>query len=286
VKWKEGIAPLPTMLTLGNLAFGFASIALATVADPSRQILHIKYAPFVFASYALLLSMVCDALDGFVARHTGGTSVFGEQLDSLADMVSFGVAPAVLAREVVSEFAGGWFRPWTLLLVAGWYIACTALRLARFNIETETSKESHLQFKGLPSPAAGATISAFVILHLYFGYPPDWLRFDIVTRFYNNVHESAIIALLLPAALFATGLLMVSTFKYFHVVGKVLARKKDPSMLPLSMILLPLGILFFQVAFPVAMLIYIASGPIGIGLDRYLDWLDRIHGENGDTDDF
>jgi len=276
MRFKEDVAPLPTMLTLGNLVCGFGAISWATMGDPSKQLLHLDYAPLNFAAYLILLAMAFDALDGFVARATHEVSVFGAELDSLADVVSFGVAPAVLARQTVLIFTGvEMIRPIYLWLCAAIFVVCTALRLARFNIETTPAEESHRHFKGLPSPAAAAVVSSLVLLHLYLGYPPAWFKLDIVTNFYKLVYEKHLVVMLLPPILVISGLLMLSTFRYTHLAHKLFAEKKDFTFIPLLLLLLLFCILFFQIVFPILSIIYLASGVVGIGLDRYLDYLDR-----------
>jgi CDP-diacylglycerol--serine O-phosphatidyltransferase len=107
---------------------------------------------FTYAAYAIFVSCVLDALDGRVARATGSTSKFGVEYDSLADVIAFGVAPGLLAYMWAMKGYGrfGW-------LAAFLFVACGALRLARFNVQLETVQKKH--FLGLPNPAAAATIA-------------------------------------------------------------------------------------------------------------------------------
>jgi len=276
MKFKEEVAPVPMFLTLGNLVCGFVSIGWASMGDPSKKLLNLEYAPLKFAAYLILLAMVFDVLDGWAARATKTTSVFGAQLDSLADMVSFGVAPALLARQTVLIFTGVTvLSKSTLWVCTALYVACTALRLARFNIEADTNSEKHKDFKGLPSPAAAAFVSALVILHLYLGYPPAWFHLEIIKNFYSAIYESQIVVLLLPFSLAATGLLMLSTFRYAHLASRLLGEKKDIAMLPFIILLIVFGLAFFPIVFPLVVLIYILSGIINLGLDKFLDYLNQ-----------
>lgn len=142
---------LPTLLTLGNLLGGFLAIAMSFAGY------------FDHATIAIALGAVCDAFDGRAARFTQTSSRFGAELDSLADAVSFGVAPGILMYTwIASQFGdhmsavGGVFT--LAAAVCYFYTACTVLRLAIFNV---ASYEANT-FRGLPSPAA-----AFVILSLY-----------------------------------------------------------------------------------------------------------------------
>ncbi len=137
------ITLLPHIFTTGNLFSGF----FALVAALSGKI--------TVASWAIFLAMLCDILDGRLARLTSSVTRFGMEYDSLCDMVSFGVAPGLLAYEFALKPYGryGW-------LAAFVYVACTALRLARFNVE-EPGPRAY--FKGLPSPAAAGLIAPTII---------------------------------------------------------------------------------------------------------------------------
>ncbi len=141
---KKGIYILPSLFTTGNVFCGF--YALVAVANEN----------YYYAAWALILAIVFDGLDGRVARLTKTTSAFGVQYDSLADVISFGMAPAMLAYAWVLKPFGrlGWMAAFLFLL-------CGALRLARFNVTK--SDVSDNQFTGLPIPAAAAVISSIVI---------------------------------------------------------------------------------------------------------------------------
>lgn len=148
---RRGIYLLPTMITLGALFAGFYAIIVA---------LHGLYESAVLA---LFVAMLLDGLDGRVARLTNTQSAFGAELDSLADMVSFGVAPALIMFSWALQPLGRW--GWAIAFV---YAACAAMRLARFN--TEIGKGSNSAFKGLASPAAAAVMVSFVWCLSELGY--------------------------------------------------------------------------------------------------------------------
>ena len=137
------IALLPHIFTTGNLFAGFFALVSALSGE------------ITVASWAIFVAMLCDILDGRLARLTASTTRFGMEYDSLCDMVSFGVAPGLLAYEFALKPYGryGW-------LAAFVYVACTALRLARFNVEEPGNRA---YFKGLPSPAAAGLVAATVI---------------------------------------------------------------------------------------------------------------------------
>jgi CDP-diacylglycerol--serine O-phosphatidyltransferase len=141
---KKGIHMLPSLFTTGNVFCGFYS----TVAVLNEE--------FYFAAWAIVIGMIFDGLDGRIARLTKTTSAFGEQYDSLADIVTFGMAPAFLVYSWVLKPFGrlGWMAAFLFLL-------CAALRLARFNVsKPEVRSEC---FIGLPSPAAAIVIASIVI---------------------------------------------------------------------------------------------------------------------------
>ena len=141
---KKGIHILPSLFTTGNVFCGF----YAFVAVLNEQ--------FYFAAWAIVAGMIFDGLDGRIARLTKTTSAFGEQYDSLADIITFGMAPALLAYSWVLKPFGrlGWMAAFLFLL-------CAALRLARFNVPKPEIRSEH--FIGLPSPASAVVIASIVI---------------------------------------------------------------------------------------------------------------------------
>ncbi|HMT58639.1 MAG TPA: CDP-diacylglycerol--serine O-phosphatidyltransferase [Ottowia sp.] len=142
---RKGIYVLPNMITLAALFGGFYAIVMA------------MHGQFVAAATGIFAAMVLDSLDGRVARMTHTQSAFGEQMDSLSDMVSFGAAPALVAYMWALQPLGkaGWFAAFV-------YCACAALRLARFNVNTGVVDKRY--FQGLPSPAAAALVAGFIWL--------------------------------------------------------------------------------------------------------------------------
>jgi CDP-diacylglycerol---serine O-phosphatidyltransferase len=142
---KKGIYILPNLFTLGGLFGGFYAVVMAMNGRFSE------------AAIGVFAAMVLDSLDGRVARMTNTQSAFGEQMDSLSDMVSFGAAPALIAYAWSLKDLGRW--GWVAAFV---YCACAALRLARFNVNTGVVDKRY--FQGLPSPAAAALVAGFIWL--------------------------------------------------------------------------------------------------------------------------
>lgn len=182
---SKGIYLLPNAFTTAALFCGFFAIVQAM----NHQ--------FETAAIAIFASLVLDGMDGRIARMTNTQSAFGEQYDSLADMVSFGVAPALVAYEWVLKDFGKW--GW---LAAFTYCAGAALRLARFNVNTGVVDKKF--FQGLPSPAAGALIAGFI-----------WLADDNKIP----VRDSAIPWVTFLITIYA-GLTMVSNARFYS--GKAL----------------------------------------------------------------
>ncbi len=176
---RRGVYILPNLFTTASLFTGFLAMVLAAQGQIES------------AALAVLFSALMDGLDGKVARLTNTASEFGIQYDSLSDLVAFGVAPAFMCwvwmLNVYGKLGIG---------VAFLYVACTALRLARFNINVNVVSKKF--FVGLPCPAAGCFLAMFV---LFSSYLPEWLAVRV-----------AFLALFVT---FVMALLMVSRVRYF-----------------------------------------------------------------------
>ena len=210
---RKGIYILPNLFTLGALFGGFYAIVMAMNGR------------FENACIGIFCAAVLDSLDGRVARMTNTQSAFGEQMDSLADMVSFGAAPGLIAYEWALKGLGkaGWIASFV-------YCACAALRLARFN--TNIGIVDKRYFQGLPSPAAAALVAGFVWIINDLGIPGEdvrWYAFAIT--------------------LFA-GITMVSTIPYWS--GKDINLRRSVPFMVLPAVVLgyvlvssyPPGVLF------------------------------------------
>ncbi|MES2482825.1 MAG: CDP-diacylglycerol--serine O-phosphatidyltransferase [Pseudomonadota bacterium] len=162
-KRRKGIYILPNLFTLAALFGGFYAIVMAMNWR------------FDLAAIGVFSAMVLDSLDGRVARMTNTQSAFGEQMDSLSDMVSFGAAPALISYEWALKGLGrwGWFAAFV-------YCACAALRLARFNVNTGVVDKRW--FQGLPSPASAALVAGFIWLMADYGvkgHQAQWVMFAL-----------------------------------------------------------------------------------------------------------
>jgi CDP-diacylglycerol--serine O-phosphatidyltransferase len=145
-RFRRGIFLVPSMFTLANLFCGYACVVYATRGD------------FETGGLLIGIAMIIDMLDGLIARLTNSQSAFGAELDSLADVVSFGLAPAILA------FTWGLWPLGRLGWAAGFiYVTAAALRLARFNIQSSSADKKY--FAGMPSPAAAGVIASSSFQH-------------------------------------------------------------------------------------------------------------------------
>ncbi|MCQ4265212.1 CDP-diacylglycerol--serine O-phosphatidyltransferase [Stutzerimonas stutzeri] len=181
----RGIYLLPNLFTTANLFAGFFSIITAINGN------------FYVAAATVFVAMVLDGLDGRVARLTNTQSAFGAEYDSLSDMVAFGLAPAVLAYEWALSELGN-----VGLTVAFIYVACAALRLARFN--TQIGKVDKRWFIGLASPAAAGVVAGWVWA--------VWALDDVGIR---GGDLPLVLVMLFALMVAAAGLLMVSNIKYY-----------------------------------------------------------------------
>lgn len=220
------ITILPSLITILNGVCGFSAIIFAG-KYPNERIGHFSY--FAIAGYMIVLAMVADMLDGRLARMSKSTSSFGGQLDSLCDVISFGVAPAFLMLKILEgKMAGlaetnpvfaGFFHRFIWLAGAA-YISCAAIRLARFNVENEEDESAHMSFMGLPSPAAAGVIVSLIIFHQQT--LPDLL--DKSTAAYAVCEN--IIMYALPFLSLGIAILMVSRIRYPHVLNQYVKGKK------------------------------------------------------------
>ena len=225
---KRGIYLLPSVLTTFGLFAGFYSIISSINGE------------FTIAAISIMIAMMWDTLDGRVARLTNTQSAFGAEYDSLADLVSFGLAPALLVYEWSLYELGrfGW-------LAAFVYLACAALRLARFNTQVGTADKRF--FQGLPSPAAAGVIASMI-----------WLKIWTFASF-----DSEVISLgyyLGAGITILCGILMVSNVRYYSF--KELDSKKA-SFRFLLLIVLSLIILMYKpnIILFTGFFLYLLSGP-------------------------
>lgn len=274
---------VPALFTTANLFAGF----YATVAAlKGYQVIHTDWAEaarlFDNAAKAIGWAVLFDALDGRIARMTKGTSEFGIELDSLADVVSFGVAPAVLAYAWGYGSAPPAYSPqftglaWAVSFV---FLLCGALRLARFNVHAHRpipeSKKDRKQFVGMPIPAAAGLIAAIV----HFVRQPVMAAKSRSVEFLGQVIQvdSSFWSLALLVLVFGLGLLMISTVRHtsFKTLGYGrLSRRWTYILLGL----LVCGIYFYSRWMLLALAsVYASHGVVARVMGRWLRWHRKEH---------
>jgi CDP-diacylglycerol--serine O-phosphatidyltransferase len=266
------VAVLPSLCTLGNafcgvlaIAKGADAIALLSNVPVERvtpELLEQFHHYFFVGCLLIFLANVFDALDGRLARMTQMTSEFGAMLDSLADMITFGTAPAFMLKylyEATLKFEDKVIRPKVVLLMCFLYVACAALRLARFTAETEEDADSHDFFKGLPSPAAALTVASGILFYLFLGEPdaPAWLA----------QRRGAFLSILL-GGLPVLALLMVSRVRYVHVINRFMRGRQPYTYVAPLVVVLLLLYLVLHYALILICLGYVVGCPLISGLER------------------
>ncbi|HYO26036.1 MAG TPA: phosphatidylcholine/phosphatidylserine synthase [Lacipirellulaceae bacterium] len=226
----RAVALFPTLFTLGNLVCGFFAIVVASriprphdlPSGPSPRLASARELlgsldpthNLMLCGGLIFLAMLFDVFDGKVARMAKVTSDFGAQLDSLCDLVSFGVAPGILLVKMCPQFAEEWGE--AIWCIAALFACCAAMRLARFNVETDEG-DDHAWFEGLPSPAAASIVASCAIL-CYRIRSEAQLQFE---------HFDWWLQRTLPPLALAAALLMVSRIAYPHAVTHTLRGKKS-----------------------------------------------------------
>lgn len=263
VKQASRIYFLPNLMTAGNLFCGFMAVINCIQARLAETALSGEYLGssaaehYRYAVYFIFGAALFDSLDGRLARMGGRESLFGAEFDSLADVVSFGVAPAFLMFYLIlSPTTGGyeWFRN------IGWfvgfiYLLCAAMRLARFNVITNPllhpgKKDSNKDFVGLPVPAAAGTVASVVLALLKLADTEKSLKSG---------------ALVLPFLMLLIAMLMVSTIRYPS--GKNIDMQTQTRMRTLILALMFFGLLLL---FKEIMLVATCLGYLFYGIIRHL----------------
>ncbi len=205
------ITVLPSLVTILNGVCGFAAIVYASseaTFGPNET------SPYTIAAYLVFVAMIADMLDGRLARMSQSTSSFGGQLDSLCDVISFGVTPAfVMLRLLMSKLSASQITDDSFIVRFIWlsalaYVTCAVIRLARFNVENVESESDHMRFTGLPSPAAAGAVMSLIMFHQ------------------ETAPSVTIILAALPFTALGVAILMVSRVQYDHVLNYYLKGKK------------------------------------------------------------
>jgi CDP-diacylglycerol--serine O-phosphatidyltransferase len=236
---KKGIYIFPSLFTCGNMSFGILSIFSSIDGN------------FVRAAWFLIAALGCDILDGRIARMTKTTSEFGMELDSLSDLVSFGVAPAMMMYMLVLNTMDN-----IGVAIAVLYVLCCALRLARFNTLARTG-EIHKHFVGLPTPASAGLIISFVLSYELFVLGDYSLNFktipmlmEIIPGFFKST----------PVIMVVLSFLMVSNIPYLSFKKIKLTKVRTIELLVILIVLIILIIVYPQNVIFIIFSVYAVSG--------------------------
>jgi CDP-diacylglycerol---serine O-phosphatidyltransferase len=248
------IAVLPTMFTLGNLVCGFFAIVVAARLDrpDARPLTELDSAALMLSGWLIFIGMVFDALDGQLARLSNTMSDFGAQLDSLCDLVTFGVAPAFLLVKMCPQVE--YLHREEVWIIAAVYVACAAMRLARFTVETSDDVEHHLHFSGLPSPAAAAAIAGFAIMFHTLRAPDNILAYAAKIDW--------VLQRTLPLFGVLAALLMVSRVPYPHLTNQILRGQRSFGHVVAVVFTLMAVMIARRYSVPIICVGFVLSGPI------------------------
>lgn len=220
----KSITTLPNLLTLANAACGLLAISKAIDALTLAGDDGAFYELMKFSCFLVFLAMVFDGLDGMVARLTKTTSDFGAQLDSFADAITFGVAPAILAKALIQHegpLLGYSLSPRLSFAACACFALLAILRLARFNLESGAEKKKGKFFRGLPSPAAAGSATSLIWIYLVM-HKPNPAGDEGVAGLVDGIAQldfNAVLTWMPPLLLVwlpILGLLMVSRIQYPH----------------------------------------------------------------------
>jgi CDP-diacylglycerol--serine O-phosphatidyltransferase len=259
----------PLLFTLGNLVAGFAAIHYATKGE--NWVGPWGWSGLTMAGSLVFLGMFLDSVDGSVARLTKSVTELGAMLDSLADLVTCGVAPAMMVLALVGSYLGedGHLTvlgpdadmPWGKVVwaIAAVYVCCTALRLARFNVEThpEEGPDDDIAFHGIPSPGAAGVVVALIMLHQH-----------ILANGVEAVWIGRAYAFGVPIVALSCALAMVSNIPYKHFVSKYLVKPQSFRFLSTTVIIIFSAIWWFQETVAFGFVWYALTGPIQVIRNR------------------
>jgi len=251
-KKKAAIYIVPNLITCMSLFFGLLAIKYSIDGRMTGEGVF-----FLYAAYSILAAAVCDTLDGSVARLTHSQSSFGVQLDSLCDVVSFGIVPAV----VIYNFALYDLKR-IGFCVAFIYVACGALRLARFNIQSSLGRANG-HFTGIPIPMAAAPLAVCIMAHEELRTWTSATYSPWEMSFAAALTNPQVVSISLLIIMFLLALGMISTFEYRSHKSFRLPSKRPFRFFAGILIVMALFLnLQFVVSLAILLLIYCLHGPV------------------------
>jgi CDP-diacylglycerol---serine O-phosphatidyltransferase len=238
---KKGIYIIPSLFTCGNMSCGVLSVIMSIGGH------------FIPAAWFLIGALVCDIFDGRIARMTNTTSMFGMELDSLSDLVSFGIAPGFMMYMLVLHTMGK-----IGVAIAVLYVLCCALRLARFNVLAHTGAV-HKHFVGLPTPASAGVIISFVLSYSLLA--PEGIHLNsktipVLMEFMPTFFK------IMPIVIVVLSFLMVSNIPYLSFKKIKLSKIHTIQLFAVLIVLIILIVIFPQNTIFIIFSIYALSGLI------------------------
>jgi CDP-diacylglycerol--serine O-phosphatidyltransferase len=237
--FKKGIYILPSLFTCGNMTFGLLSTFFSIQGY------------FIKAAWFLIGSLLCDILDGRIARMTHTTSDFGLHLDSFSDLISFGVAPALLMYLLVLKDMGK-----VGVAIAILFVLCSALRLARFNV-LALRGVVYKNFVGLPTPASAGIIISFVLSYELIGPDGYGLNFRTIPILKQTMPA---FFKAMPIVMVILSFLMVSNVPYLSFKHIKLSKPRAIRLLVVLIVLVLLVVVYPQNIFFIIFSVYVLSG--------------------------
>jgi CDP-diacylglycerol---serine O-phosphatidyltransferase len=258
-RFRGKVAVIPSLITIGNLLCGFSACVFALLAmkqfNSAGDRGNAEFS-IVIGGLLIIAGMVFDLFDGRVARMTGSVSGIGKELDSLSDLVSFGVAPAMLIGVLLMDKTSDWQY---VIVAGGLYTACTAFRLARYNVgASPASPVPTHYFTGLPSPAAAAAVVSLIFLRYKYLVLQGFSLEDFLG---SGINIDRLVILFLVFFLLLIGVLMVSQVPFPHLGNRLLTGHRP--FVHLFVIILVLFLLMLQ---PTEIVFIIAQGYVAFGL--------------------
>ena len=259
----------PLLFTLGNLISGFAAIHYAYKGPEWEG--PWGWTGLTMAGALIIVGMAFDSVDGAVARLTRSVSELGATLDSLADLVTCGIAPAVMTLALVSSYVSesGSLTllgpdadlPWGKVVwgVAAAYVCCAALRLARFTVETQPEKgpNEHIKFRGMPSPGAAGLIASLILLHQH-----------LIANVGDSLWLERTYAFGVPGVMLLAAFAMVSSIPYDHFVNRYMGKPQSFQFVATFVIIIVLALWWFQETVAFGFVLYALSGPFFLILNK------------------
>jgi len=238
---QKGIYIIPSLFTCSNMSFGIFSIISSINGD------------FIRAAWFLVAALGCDIIDGRIARMTNTTSMFGMQLDSLSDLVSFGAAPAIMMYMLVLKNMGN-----PGIAIAILFVLCSALRLARFNVLAQ-SGEIHKHFVGLPTPASAGVIISFVLSYELLAPEEYSLNFKTIPVLMELIPTFFKV---MPIVIIILSFLMVSNIPYLSFKRVKLTKVRTIELFVVLIVLIILIVVYPQNIIFIIFSVYALSGLI------------------------